>query len=827
MQQKLSIKGLYTDSNELSSAPEGALAVAKNIDILSNNVARPRRGFDVSTTNGYSSQDDRTDKVFFYQGYQFSHHGTYQSANDLSYYDSGWSSLGTYSAPSGRRMSVLEANQNLYFTTSAGVKKLDAYNSTPESAGVPKALNIALSLTGSSGWLEEGASLDVHAAYRVVWAKYDANDNLVIGAPSGRQIITNTYGSGTDYNVGVTVYIPDNISTSHFCQVYRSVIVEGDGIEPNDELQLVYEVFPDSSDISNGYLTFTDVTPESLRGAALYTNASQEGLAYQNEQPPLAKDIAVFRDSTFYANTTSKHRYYLTLLSASAMSNDETISIDGVTYTAKSSETASSGYFQLYTSGSASQNIANTAKSLVNVINQYASSTTYAYYLSSSEDLPGKMLIEERGIGGSAFAVTASDSSYLSPAGIPTSGSTEISSNDLFKNGLAWSKPKQSEHVPLVNQARVGSEDAAILRVISLKDSLIIFKEDGIYRLTGYYPTFDVELLDSSAKLVGHQTPSILNNEIFCLTDLGICKISDGVQIISVNKINQDLIEKMSISGMEDVSFGQGYETDKKYYLFLPGTSADSYPTFAYVYNLITSSFTKHHLNATCSVVNDKTLYYGSATNQFVLKERKNYSYLDYADYGFISTLSAINGSTLTLGSGVDNVSAGDIIYQSDTIFSTVVSADTITNEVVVSGEPGFTVSACTVLKAIDTEVKWTVFADPSPGISKQYHTAKLFFQESFSGTGLVTFSTDLSPSTAEVILTGQTSGAWGLFPWGQAPWGGVSFPRDWTQWVSRGKQRCSQMNVGFKHANGFSSWKLTGMLLLGETENKSSVRRA
>ena len=828
MEQKLKIAGLHTSNNELSSVPEGGLAVAKNIDILSANIAQPRRGFDRATSTGFTDIADRTDQIFHFQDKLFAHHGTFKSADTLSYEDSGWSTVGSFSAPTGKRMRTLEANQNLYFTTSAGVKKMDAYTATPENAGVPKALNMYVALTGTSGWLE-GESDDQLAAYRCVWAKYDANNNLVVGAPSGRVTITNSLGAGNDRNVAATVYIPDDVTTDHFCQIYRSAVVASPSstpVEPNDELQLVYEVFPDSTDISNGYLTFTDITTEALRGAALYTNSSQEGLAFQNEQPPLANDLAVFRDVTFYLRTTSKHRYYLTLLAASGMSNDDTITIDSIVFTAKSTETAASGYFKLHTSGSASQNIADTAKSLVNVINQYSSSTTYAYYLSSGDDLPGKILIEERVIGGGEFAVNASDSSYWSPTGIPTSGSTETSSNDDFKNGTAWSKPRQPEHVPLVNTARLGSEDAEILRAIPLKDSMIIFKEDGIFRCTGYYPNFDFEQLDSSAKLIGSSTPTILNNEIYCLTDLGICKVSDSVEIISI-KINQELIEIVNKNTdlVESTAFGQGYETDKKFYLFLPESSADTYPTFAYVYNIFTNTFVKHYLNATCANVYDKTLYYGNGSNNFIMQEKKNYTYLDFADHSFETSISDISDLTLAISSGADNISPGDIIYQSDSAFATVQSVDTITSTVVVDRDPGLSVANSSVLTAIDTEIKWTAFVDPSPGVTKQYHTAQLFFQEAFNGNAALKFATDQFPAEESVTLTGQENGAWGISVWGGTVWGSQSFPRNWSQWIPRSKQRCTQMNVSFTHSWGYAPWKLTGILLLG-TKGSGKTRR-
>src|SRR5690606_38690766 len=121
------------------------------------------------------------------------------------------------------------------------------------------------------------------------------------------------------------------------------------------------------------------------------------------------------------------HRYFLTLLSAATISAEETITIGGVTYTAKATENIANAELDLASVGSAAQNIRDTALSLVRVINRHASSTVYAYYLSGPDDLPGKMLLEERGIGGSAFSLTSNAAAATWSPPLPSSGTSESS----------------------------------------------------------------------------------------------------------------------------------------------------------------------------------------------------------------------------------------------------------------------------------------------------------------------------------------------------------------------------------------------------------------
>lgn len=813
----LKIKGLFTSLNDLSEVPEGALLEADNIDILKDSIAEPRRGFE-RLAAGYTSSSDRTDRTWFYQDKQFAHHGTLGSANTVSYFNSGaWSSVGTFSAPTGYKMRNLTANQNLYFTTSVGVKKLDAYNGTAVQAGAYKALDLTAGVSASgSTWLTN----NYRVAYRVVWGYRDANTGLIRGAPSQRESYKNTAGSTKAVDVAVT--IPAGVTTAWFYQLYRSNAVDNSvtDTEPSDELGLVFEGNPSAGEITAKTLTITDIVPDALRGETLYTAASQEGIANQNERPPLAKDMAVFRDTVFYANTVSKHRFYLTLLAAGSPNGvqaNDTITIGGVAYTGKASETVASAEFKVFSAGSASQNVRDTALSLVKVINQHTSSTVYAYYLSGPDDLPGKILLEERAIGGAAFVAISSRTTAWNPT-LETSGTNDSSTNDTFLNGLSWSKQNQPEAVPLPNQVTVGSKDAEILRIAPLKEALFIFKEDGIFKLTGFYPNFTIELFDSSAILTAPESCAVLNNQIFCLTDQGVTVVSDGVKVIS-RPIEQDLLELTgaSLSGVQTLSWGIGYESERKYYLFTITEAGDTYATQAYVFNVFTNSWVRHVLTSTAGVVFQNHLYLGDAASHYIVKDRKTYTYLDYADFGAATTISSIASLTVSLGSNVDQAAVGDILYQSSTVFAVISAVDTVLSTVTIETDPGFSAAAADILKAISTNIKWAPMTLGNPGIQKQNHTVEFFFKTDFQGTGYATFSSDLSQYDESVPLAGTAIGAFGLFPWGEAPFGGDPLKRPIRQWIPREKQRASQLTVSFQHAYGFSAWQLTGVSVFGE----------
>lgn len=811
----LKVKGLFTSFNELSEAPEGALLEADNIDIIQDSVAQPRRGFD-RESGGYSTSTHRTSTLTEFQDKKIAHHGPLGAPTTLSYYDAGaWTSLGSFSVGTSRRMRFIGANQSLYFTTTAGVKKLDAYNGTPTSAGAYKALDIEAAASAStSTWLADGDT----TAYRAVWGYRDVNGNLILGAPSQRSEYSNS--SGAPLAIDLTVTIPAGVTTSWFVQIYRAAAVTG--ATPNDEMGLVYEASPTSGEISAKTMTITDIVPDSLRGATLYTAASQEGLAQQNEQPPACEDMTLFRDSMFFLNTSSKHRFYLTLISVGSPNGivaDDTVTVGGITYTAKASENVASAQFAVVTTGSAASNITDTALSLVKVINQHSSSTVYAYYLSGPEDLPGKILLEERSIGGSAFAVSSSRATCWNPSDIPASGSTKTSSNDRFVNGVYFTKPGQ-EATPLVNFLPVGSKNDEILRGVSLREGLYVFKESGeVWKISGYYPNFQVDKIEDSVKLLSRESCQVLNNQIFCLSDQGVVIITDSTKVIS-RPIEQDLLSlvNQNYSLVQSIAFGLAYESDRKYYLFLPSSSSDTYPTQAYVYNVFTNSWVRHTLSATCGFVDlDNNFYLGDGLSNYLLKERKTYSFLDHADYGFTTTITSIDELSVTVNSGIDNINVGDILYQDTDTFSLVTEVDQINQVITIETDPGLAASSVTVLRAIPTSVKWVPVTVANPGVQKQLHTVTTLFKQDFSGVAELSFSSDLSPSEETVSLRGRGLGLWGMFPWGEEAWGGGAFRRPIRQWIPRSKQRCSQLTVSFNQTWGYASWQLVGISLFGE----------
>lgn len=804
---RLKIKGLYTNPSSLSEAPEGALDIAENIVIDEESVAQPRRGFD-RLPGDLSSE---AEKLFASQDGSFlAHDGTSVSSYDDA--TDTWTSLGSSTAPTNDVARFAEANGNIYWTSSAGVQK--RFNSGIVAAGCPKGLTLEGSTTGGSGFLSNNKQV----AYRVLWGYTDDADNLVVGAPSERTVVS--YSGGTSADVSLTITIPDGVTTSYIYQVYRSAQFDT-SIEPNDELFLVYEGSPTSGNITAGYVTITDSQPDDLTGATIYTASSQEGILQANDKPPYCLDVADFRGRMFYANV--KRLQYVEATLIARLQLDDTVTINSVVYTAKASETIASAQFKFYNTGSIAQDIADTAKSLCKVVNRYSGNTTInAYYLSGYDDLPGKIAFEAVDYSVSAFSVTSSRTASWSGGGGVVLPIT--STQDTAPNGICFSKPGIPEAVPTTNLLRVGSEAAPIRRILPLRDSLFVLKDDGVFRITGTDAASTVvEPFDTTARIIGPETAVVLNNQIFCLTDQGVVSITDTGVTVASRPIEDKLLAIFgpALQTIKDVAFGVAYETDRKYFLFLPEVSGDTEAQQALVYNFFTNTWTQWLFDASCGIVRptDGKMYLSNPTNPWIYVERKEYSFRDHADYLAATTITNVSadGLTATLASGADLIGEGDCLYVSDSKFSIVTAIDVNASTVTLAFNGDLTTGAATIYSSIESKVRWIADTARNPGVAKQYVEADLMFKRQPLLGSEVIFTSDQSGSESTVEVSGTTPGLWGFFAWGSVPWGGDEAKRPVRVLVPRGKQRCTQISVAFSQSVAFSRYGIEGLNLVFE----------
>jgi hypothetical protein len=279
------------------------------------------------------------------------------------------------------------------------------------------------------------------------------------------------------------------------------------------------------------------------------------------------------------------------------------------------------------------------------------------------------------------YVVTFIDVNTFSvPVNVTTAGTTGlwfksnvVSDNEETPNRVFYSKLGQPEAVPLVNYIDIGPKDQEVKRILALRDSLFVLKEDGVYIITGTTaPNFSARLLDGSSAITAPDTAMVLNNKIYCLTDDGIVSISEsGVEVVS-RFIENKIFDIANVRHpYKTLSFGVSYDKDRAYLIWMPSKTTDTVATQCYRYNIFTQTWTRWTLSATCGIVNNaqEKMYLGSGNSNYIFEERKNGDRTDYADISLVKSINnaAISGTTIEL-SNVVGVAVGDVLVQSQTV---------------------------------------------------------------------------------------------------------------------------------------------------------------
>lgn len=878
--------------------PEGALLEADNVVIDRPNVVSKVRGFNRygdALANPASAIGEFNDTLLVLDG------------STLKYDSDGagtWSSLsGTYAAPdSSNRMRFQVARKSLYFTTSGGVYRLDELDTpgTPARSGIQQGLDIAATFTGTGlGWMTP----DTQVAYKIVYLRKDANNRELIGAPSFREVVTNSYTAVTwtfasatvtvthtahGYSTGDTIQqanlsdaaaaingtitvsdantytytptgspatsgtadhartedvslvstVPDEMVAGDFYEIYRTQMSADDTTDPGAVYLKVNRVELASADITAGTVTFTDDFAEAFLGVQLYTNPTFGSIDRTNYRPPFALDIAQYRGYFFYANTRQPHRLQLQLLEASTLSNDDTITIGARTYTAKATEDTGAQEFLLETSlTTEAQNVEATIKSLVRVANRDSgNSVFYLYYISGADDPPGQFLIERRNLTDTSLAVTVSTSGVgdnFSPV-LPTSGSTVSTEAEALVNGLYRSRFEQPDAVPLLSFDTVGSTRDPILRLVELRDSLMIFTDRGIYRLSGEDEfSFDISRLETDIQLLAPESTAVLNDQVYCYTNQGIATVNEnGAKIESFYGIEKELNKLQNFSNFKTLSWGIAYEEDRKYMFFAQAESGDTTATVAWMFNAFTRTWTRRLKTAVVGIVPSaqRKLYLGHSVDSYILQERKSFgtSSSDFVDEDIDVTITAVGTTTDSDGNTVSQVTltnsystetfAVEWLLNQGSYFSRILAiTDNGSNSYTVDLETleSYATGAATVSVPIASRVRWKPEVADNPGLKKQFTYITLSLEEDLARELNIGFLSDVynTETFVDPVLI-QPSLGWGSIKWGTAPWGsnGVEKATPVRIPVPQSYQRCQGLSVLFEHNRARSTFGIANL---------------
>jgi len=663
-------------------------------------------------------------------------------------------------------------------------------------------------------------------AYRMVFGRVekdiDGGSVTRLGAPSSKAIVT----SG-DYatNVVVTGTLPKNARDEiSFVQLYRSAQTADVDISPLDQYSLVYEKELDEDDFNNRQIEITDEVPDSLMGISLYAGSDQEGLGQSNDPPPMAWDMCKFRDFTIYGNITRPSTLSFTIVSVESptgIQSGDVITISGEflgvsfseSYTAGASENLSLKTFKIYSGGTTAQNISDTASSLIRVINYDEDLPIHAFLLSTESDLPGQILLESDNPSYDTFTV---DVSAHPDAYDPALDELESDVN-TDRNGISVSKSGELEAVPVLNTLKAGDSSSDIVRLIPLRDYVIVLKKDGIYKLQGLTPSgLVINPFDLTTKIIGSETAVSLNSGVWMLSNQGVVSISDGGVEAKSTPIDDQLNRLIGtyLNNLSSSSFAMGYESDRKYVLCVP-TSDNPYAEIQYCFNYATNTWTTWSRKFYTGFIHteEDKMYVARAESLDlgVSKERKTATYHDYVDESLEGVIVSVSDTTITM-EDVSAYEAGDILYQNSEVVSPILGVDLDNNTITVQYVLDFAPGEVSILRSYQCLIEWKQVFGDNPAFMRQFSEGMFLFKNTRFNMAQASFVSDFSQAPEYVPLSGTGTGLWGLFPWGELPWGGNIIPSNIRFYIPQDKQIATFLIPSLIIKQGYSDFRVVGL---------------
>lgn len=657
---------------------------------------------------------------------------------------------------------------------------------------------------------------------------YSIQDGLLLVGSTGSNV-ANVLIKRTRRNSTLTIVQPLGLTTSHFCQIYRSIpSVSGNlnfPVDPGDNEQLVAQV--PVTNPAAATLSFTDTIPYTQLGGALYTNATQQGIQQANAVPPYSFDVERFRNFTFYTCPARPPSLVVTLLNIDPSNNGlqigDVISLPGGNVTAAAAENVGARQFKLCPFVAASDPslqpstfpVIQTVASIVNVINlNSAALGCTAQTLSLSATTPGGLvLVANAPFSQVSFAVSAHPNAWS-----PNSAQTVFPKQNL--NVLAYSKYNQPDAVPILNTIPVGNANKSILRIKALRDALFIMKEDGVWRLTGTDPSsFDVQPYNLDLKLVAPNSVVTISNTLIGLFNQGLCHFSDSNhEIISLDI--DDQIQALLTPAMAPVtrqlSWAYAYETERQYVLYVPSASTDTIPTNSFIYSTVRGQWTGPVTkNFRYGVVRQFNNSFWAVNGLNIWTERKDGLNTDYADELITSSMTIqsyvtpiTNGISTVRVNSVGTIAQGDTISQGSN-WATVLNVDAGNNILTVDRQQNWTTAVANVsaYRAIPVQLQWSPNFGTDPGIAHHWREASVFFKRTAFAQCFMAYNSDRSTLDDYVELLASN---YGLVRGAQQP---ITLRSS----VPLEKHRGQELNITFKHANAWFGPIIQGMEVVFE----------
>lgn len=351
---------------------------------------------------------------------------------------------------------------------------------------------------------------------------------------------------------------------------------------------------------------------------------------------------------------------------------------------------------------------------------------------------------------------------------------------DAFEGCLFASAVNEPEAVPPTNFVLIGDSGKRIRRIIATTTALWAFKDDGLYRISGFDPSqLRVDLVDPTIRILRSETADAGGQAIFVWTTQGPGILSDaGFQPISKPIRNLLLPIEQAFASYPTGIHGMQVTYDRverRVYFCTPSTSGGKDAAIAYVWSENTQAWTKWNLSTSAMCWDPATgkirwSYVASGARVLLTtRDRATLGFASHAytgDYPTAITVSSVTPGTssaaLVLSAPAVGISVNDAIVDNDgNAFRVSAVADTTHVTVATAGTDPVAGAAIWYTRQSGT-VGWQLKPQPTPFIQKVYRDTRAIFHDLLALGGYTmtyrSFTSQASPITATAAVSVPTT---------------------------------------------------------------------
>ncbi len=342
--------------------------------------------------------------------------------------------------------------------------------------------------------------------------------------------------------------------------------------------------------------------------------------------------------------------------------------------------------------------------------------------------------------------------------------------------GRLWfSKPDEPEAVPPANFIDVGNVNERIIATTPMRNALLVWKKDGLFRITGNAPdSWVVDEIDTTLRLLSSQCVCLMNGVAYAFTDRGVVATTEiGAQVISLDIATdlRDAQRELPDDAGDKRSFWMVPHPRMRAIILGVGVDDSTLTTNQYVYFVDTrrwATWPRVDRCATYDRVTDKLVVSPGVSAWSVVHEwtDETDSASIYFDYQLTALSCTVSGSTVTIAIAdfAPHVPVvGDVIETSSVYRRITAVSSGGGNYTITVDSTGLSGTSCTWYQSYNVSLMW--HAQNLPGSGARWGEMHAHYQ-GFSTATVASVplllggqtERDTSASTVSYTMTALTS---------------------------------------------------------------------